>query len=263
MRAAALIFLLFCGVALAAELSAEGNTLLKQASESKFYSQAMSLKPKIISINGGKSFAAVYSPSDHPSRWIVSLHGHDGFATDDIAVWSRHLEGRDVGLVALQWWRGKGERMQDYLTPPEIYRAIDELLPELGASPGDVLLHGFSRGSAVIYAVAALDAAHKRYFSTIIASSGAVQLDYPPSGEIEKGRFGEKPFGGQNWITSCGERDQNPERDGCPAMRRTAEWIKGKGGNVALQIEDPDGGHGALVTNSANAKRVLDYFTIK
>ena len=47
---------------------------------------------------------------------------------------------------------------------------------------------------------------------------------------------------------------------GIEAMRRTAVWLKEQGATVELSIEDPNLGHGALVLNPANAKRLLDLF---
>ena len=68
-----------------------------------------------------------------PKHWIVSLPGSHGFATDDLAIWSPHLKGRDVGLVCMQWWLGSGDTPASYYTPQQIYREIDLALNKLGA----------------------------------------------------------------------------------------------------------------------------------
>lgn len=47
-------------------------------------------------------------------RWIVSLHGSRGFATDDLAIWHPLLKGRDVGLICVQWWIGTDDSPQSY-----------------------------------------------------------------------------------------------------------------------------------------------------
>ena len=57
-------------------------------------------------------------------------------------------------MLAIQWWRGQGDA---YLPPFEIYREIDFAASKLDIKPGNSLLHGFSRGSANLYAVAAID----------------------------------------------------------------------------------------------------------
>jgi hypothetical protein len=144
----------------------------------------------------------------------------------------------------------------------QIYREFDIALRKLGVAPGMAMLHGFSRGSANAYAVAAIDAGRgRRYFSLIVASSGGVATDYPPTQAILSGAFGDRPLRGTRWITVAGARDPAPERDGIPAMRRTAAWLETQGAAVIERIEDPREGHGALQRNAANAQRVLDLFT--
>jgi len=65
---------------------------------------------------------------------------------------------------------------------------------------------------------------------------------------------------GTRWVTACGERDPNPERDGCPGMRRTGQWLKEQGAILLDAIEDPQSGHGALQLNPRNAERLLEFF---
>lgn len=49
-----------------------------------------------------KFIVAWRAPGANPKRWIVSLHGSRGFATDDLAIWYPSLKGRDVGLISVQ-----------------------------------------------------------------------------------------------------------------------------------------------------------------
>jgi hypothetical protein len=85
-----------------------------------------------------------------------------------------------------------------------------------------------------------------------------VALDYPPTRAITARDHSEQPLRGTCWMTAAGAKDS--ERDGIAAMRRTATWLKERGATVEFSIEDPNLGHGALVLNPANAKRVLDLF---
>lgn len=237
--------------------------LFDQAKTGKFYASAEKLRPEILPMQQADGFLVVWraAKSANPARWIVSLPGRHGFATDDLAIWSPHLKGRDIGLVCVQWWLGSGDGIESYLRPEQIYREIDRALPALGAQPGTVLLHGFSRGSANSYAIAALDAGRgRKYFSLLVASSGGVAVDYPPTHAILEGRFGPRPLTGTRWVTAAGERDPEPERDGIPGMRRTAAWLREQGAEVLFAIEDPKYGHGALMLNQDNARRVLDEF---
>lgn len=239
-----------------------GKRLLAQAKNQPNYQEAASLAPRFFPTSDGKSFLLVWYKGDTPpQKWLVSLPGSQGYATQDFFVWSPALSGRDIGFVSLQWWLGQGDDMRDYYSPFDIYRELDKALGRLGVKPDMALLQGFSRGSANIYAVAALDRMRgHRYFSMFVANSGGVAPDYPPTRKINDGEFGFQPFAGTRWITSCGERDPHPERDGCPAMRRTAAWLQEKGAAITLQIEDPAKGHGALNTNPENAHKVLDLY---
>jgi hypothetical protein len=138
---------------------------------------------------------------------------------------------------------------------------MDDVLRRTGAKPGTVMLHGFSRGSANSYAVAAFDRkTGNNYFALCVANAGKPGLDFPPNKDIENGRLGPSPLAGTHWVTYAGGKDPHPERDGIQGMRDAAEWIKAYGGTVDLMIEDPEGGHGGFHHNPENVKKALDAF---
>lgn len=226
------------------------------------FAQAAQLSPEVLPTSDGRSFVVAWkAPGTNPQRWIVSLHGTRGFATDDLAIWYPSLRDRDVGLLAVQWWIGADDAPRAYYAPLQIYREIDIALQKLGVRPGMAMLHGFSRGSANSYAVAAIDAGRGRhYFSLVVASSGGVATDFPPTRAMLAGAFGDRPLRHTRWVTAAGARDPNPDRDGIPAMRRTAAWLAEQGATVIERIEDPAHGHGALQLNAANARHLLDLF---
>lgn len=233
--------------------------LLKLSSQSEGYRQTFALKPQVIPTSDGRSFALVWKPDgETPQHWLVALAGTSGLATREMSVWHPHVKGRGIGLVTLQWWLGRSNATSDYYTPEQVYAELARVMEQIGAKPESNILQGFSRGSANIYAWAALDRTQHRYFNAYIASSGAMAANYPPNRAIEQGVYGTMPYASSTWVTAAGANDPNPERDGIEAMRKTAEWLKAKGATVAVQIEDPTGGHGALVTNPANIRRVLN-----
>lgn len=213
----------------------------------------------------GRSFLLLWlprwarSPADVPM--IVTLHGHGSWAYDELFLWRDAAERRGYGVLALQWWFGRGESPADYYEPREVYPLLERLLRGAGVPAGRTLLHGFSRGSANLYGVVALDrTAGSRLFALAVANAGGASSDFPVNAEVDRGVFGPAPFAGSRWVTACGARDPNPDRDGCPAMRRTGDWIRRLGGTVELAIEDPDGGHGAFHRNPANVESALDAF---
>ncbi len=243
-------------------LTGNAVEVFRRAQSGRWFADAHKLEPDIIPTSDGQSFLVVWQGTEKaPKRWIVSIHGSRGFATDDLAIWHPHLKNRDVGLICLQWWIGTDDTNKSYYMPMQIYREIDIALQKIGASPGKVMLHGFSRGSANSYAITALDFGRgKRYFSLSVASSGGVGLDYPSNRAILTGAFGDHPLRNTRWITVAGAHDPNPERDGIAGMRRAATWLKEQGAIVIESIEDPNEGHGALQRNANNARRVLDLF---
>lgn len=242
-------------------LTGHAAELFKQAQTGKFYATAAKLHPQYLPTSDGQSFLCVWraTSTNAPKHWIVSIPGREGLATDDLAIWSKHLGDRDVGLVTVQWWLGGDNERDSYYRPEQAYREIDLALQKLRVTPGTVMFHGFSRGSANSYAIAALDNGRgKKYFALNVASSGGVALDYPPTRAITNGAYGDHPLRGTRWVTAAGAKDS--ERDGSEAMRRTVAWLKEQGATVELSIEDPNLGHGALVLNPAKAKRLLDLF---
>ena len=213
----------------------------------------------------GKSFYLFwFPPGSDPKNLppvIATLHGHDGWAFQDFYVWHRFLKERGYGFLAIQWWLGEGEGIHDYLLPDEIYRVIDTVFRQWNVKPGTALLHGFSRGSANIYPVAAMDRSLKNnYFALFVANAGKANSDYPPVQEIEQGRFGTQPFAGSHWVTYGGAKDPSPERDGIQGMREAGDWIRRFGGTVDLAIEDPEGDHGGFHRNPENTNAALDIF---
>ncbi|MFN8545493.1 MAG: alpha/beta hydrolase [Candidatus Binatia bacterium] len=208
----------------------------------------------------GRSFALVWQPRAAPAGWIVTLHGSGSWAYDEVVLWRPFAERRGLGVVALQWWFGGGQSVDDYYAPQEMRRELGSLLAKLGVTPAHTLLHGFSRASANLYALVALDRSTPHpLFRQVIANSGGMSADFPPSRDVVDGRFGSAPYAGTRWWLYCGDGDPNPERDGCPAMRRTRDWLRRQGGDVVLN-EDAGGDHGGFHRRGQNVEKALDWF---
>ncbi len=213
----------------------------------------------------GKSFLVEWLPrsarADESPYIVVTIGGHSTFAFDDFFVWHPFLKNRKFGFLALQWWLGENQQTAGYLTPEQMYAILSTEFKRLNIQPGHVLLHGFSRGSANTYALAALDRkSGQNYFGMIIANAGGMTSNYPPNREIDAGAYGELPLEGTRWITFAGAKDPQPEQSGIPAMRETAKWIEKHGGSVVLAIEDSKSGHGGFHMNPKNAAQALDLF---
>ena len=255
------LLILLAASPVAAPLSGESAALYAQAiKDGKFTATYRELKTDLSPTTDQKSFYVVWKTVERPKRWIVAVHGTGGFATDQLAVWSAHLKGREIGVVSIQWWFGKNGP-GDYYAPADLYREIAAALAAQNVQPGYAMLFGFSRGSANSYAVKAIDAGRGRnYFALNVASSGGVATNFPPTAMISKGGYGADPLRGTKWVTSAGAKDPNPDRDGIQGMRETKKWLESQGAIVVKAIEDPKFGHGALVLNAGDARQVVDLF---
>ncbi len=243
------------------------EALLQQAQTAnpKRYQYAVEQNAQILPTSDGKSFYVLWLPegsdSSNPPPIIVDLHGHGGWAFDGFFLWHSYAKERGFGILALQWWFGGGENMTDYYLPDEMDPLIGNILLENHVHPQTALLHGFSRGSTNIYGITALDrASGNNFFLLTIANAGGAAGDFSINQSIVNGAFGSQPFAQTHWVMVCGMNDPNPDRDGCPAMRKTRDWVTQYGGAVDLLIEDPNGDHGAFHLNPENVNAALDVF---
>lgn len=173
--------------------------MYQKAKTGKWFSEVEKISPEILPTSDDRSFYVVWKSAKQPKHWIVSIHGSNGFATDDFSRWHSSLKDRDVGIVCLQWWLGDGDTPKSYYTPTEIYREINIALTKLHVQPNSVMFHGFSRGSANSYAVVAIDAGRgSHYFSLAVASSGGVGIDYPPTQKFPAEAMGKIHFKGRD-----------------------------------------------------------------
>jgi len=240
--------------------------LFKQAKEADpdRYRFAVDKGARFVPTPDGRSFYVLWTPKDFDKAqlrpMIITLHGHASWAFDEFFLWQPYAEQRGYGIIALQWWFGGGEAINDYYLPREMYPIFEQALTNQAIEPGKVLLHGFSRGSANSYALTALDRQSSQFFGLTISNAGGMAKDFPPNVNILKGGFGATPFKGAHWVMYCGGKDPNPDRDGCAAMQAARELVTRYGAIVDLLIQDPTGDHGGFHCNPANVNKALDVF---
>jgi hypothetical protein len=234
-----------------------------RASAAQRYRFAIEKGAQILATPDNKSFALLWYPPEVNASakppMIVTLHGHGVWAFDEFFIWYPYALARGYGILALQWWFGGGERVNDYYSPNELYPIISCILQSQKVPADKNLLHGFSRGSAVIYAMTALDRANDKYFKLTIANAGGAIQDYPPNVDINTGKFGASPFSGTHWLLFCAGRDPNPGST-CSEMRRTRDWLTQLGGAIDLFIDDPNADHGGFHRTPAHVNAALDLF---
>ncbi len=227
------------------------------------YQFALDKGAKILPTSDGRSFYVQWFPAGTVQNQplIVSMHGSASWAFDEFFLWQEQAAASGLGIVAIQWWFGTGEATEDYYTPTALQRELHAALRQLGTAEGSALLHGFSRGSSNIYAAAALDRqAGDRYYAMYLANSGGMTADYPPNTLVSGGSYGYNVYSGTYWIMFCGGKDPNPDRDGCPGMHRSLDWVETYGGVTSLFIEDQAADHGGFHQSPAHIRDALAAF---
>lgn len=205
--------------------------------------------PVIVPTADGLRYFMVGQPQGQNSKAIkkiiFSLPGHGSTAEQDYEAWRPSITDNDYAIASLNWWDGSGETTADYYSPAQVLSQITAYLTQQGYDSADfVVLEGFSRGSANTYAVKSYDMlAATNVIDAVISASGKYQSDFPLApGALTRSNL----YAGVPWILACGEKDDNPERDGCVGMNETKTWLTGEGASVLAVLYDPNGGHGAF-----------------
>ncbi len=250
-------------------LASTSDSLLELAKQHdiKRYEFALEKGTRIVPTTDGRSFYLLWKPDGFDSLKqrpiIATIHGHGGFAFDEFFMWYKHCKERGYAIIALQWYFGGDESSSNYYQPNEMYPIFEKILRDENIKQGECLFHGFSRGAANTYGIAAFDRhTGNNFFGLIIANAGSAEDDYPINIDITKGKFGAMPYSGTNWVLYCGMNDNdNPTRSGCNPMEKTVNWITSLGGTVRLFIKDEKGGHGGFHMNKQNTIDALDIFS--
>ncbi|MDX2030380.1 MAG: hypothetical protein SF339_06910 [Blastocatellia bacterium] len=248
------------------ELPPQAQALLNRARQvnPQRYQFAIDRGAKIVATGDGRSFYLAWFPQNAPANnrtMIVTLHGSGSWAFDEFFLWHEQAAKHGHGILALQWWLANDPPPNDYYPPNDVYQHLEPALKAEGLKPGRVMLHGFSRGGANLYYVRMFDRiAKNNFFALTLANAGGASTNYPFYLDVTAGKYGATPFTGARFATFCGGRDPNPDRDGCPAMRRTAEFLRQYGGAVDLTIEDPNLGHGGFHQTPAYMDRAVTAF---
>jgi hypothetical protein len=232
----------------------QGNDHSPQDTEKKILPDTTSTleSPVKVATKDGKQYFLVGQPmgqnGEGPRKIIFSLPGHGSTAEQDYAAWKPQLiENGTYALASLNWWDGEGEKINDYYRPDEVLAQIKAFLETYGYTADDrVILSGFSRGSANTYPVKAYDGVSGTpIIDAVISASGKYQSDFPLTPHQSNSLDG-KIYQGVPWVLVCGERDDNPERDGCIGMEETRSYLTQTGAEVLALLKDPQGGHGAF-----------------
>ena len=198
-------------------------------------------------------YASPQARADAPL--LVTLHGHESWAADEVTLWKSEVDRRGWRMLALQWWFGNAPGQPNYYRPQEMYPLIEGELRQRGVAAGGSILHGFSMGSANSYALAGLDRdTGNRFFGLCIANAGSAEIGFPPTAAV-------RSLAGTRWVLYAGGLDRKqPDMTGTEGMTRTSLWLQKMGAEVVLFLKDPGGDHGGFHQRPQNMRAALDCY---
>ncbi|HTL48043.1 MAG TPA: hypothetical protein VL688_08305 [Verrucomicrobiae bacterium] len=237
-----------------------GSTLeLAKSRDAEDYQFAVSSGAEIRPTEDDRSFTVWWQPENfdpQKDRVLVSLGGHQGWATRDFQIWMSKIKDRRCAILTVQWWYGRSAEWEGYAKPNDIYRWIDQELKRRGAVPGRVIFQGYSMGSANSYAVTYFDRQSPQpYFAVTISNSGPMEADFPPNKLFLESAV-EKPFAGTHWILYCSELDKE-QQNCCDRMDATQKKLAELGGKIESFMRDPGHSHGGFM-HSKYVNEALD-----
>lgn len=217
---------------------------------------------EVVSLDDGHTYGVWWAPEGFDPATgtvIVSLHGHGEFAAKGFEVWYPTLVKNDVAYFGIQWWFGRSLEDNGYYETDKIATLVDEALVSKNITTPNVILHGFSMGSARSYGVTAWETlCGDARVALTISESGEWEDGYPMYADMRSGTYGERPLDEQPFILFCGGAESGPMARGtCEGMRRTQTRIEQLGGTVVDFLSDPTGGHGSLTQNPSNADAAI------
>lgn len=228
---------------------------------------------RVVDYPAERSFAAVWVPPDYRSgRVMVLLHGTDGTAYDELKDELPSARKNAYMLVALQWLdRASGRYFDANTVHRLIERALHETAVPLGADPDRAALSGFSRGGAVSYETAWLDAGAHRHFKLVICISGGVPNDsvvapgesHRPGiffAKLNTGALGSDAMKGCRFFLYSGDRDEEWGDRMSAQMAHAQKVLPTVGAEVVEWIREPNGGHMGYRTIPGIQEKAVAHF---
>ncbi len=230
---------------------------------------------KVVYMPEEDTFFTYWVPPHYQSgRIVVSVHGTGGNPYIAIRDEFKTAEEYDYIAVAVSWFSpGRG-----FYKAQDLYRNILEALSFIQTKYkndlSSVAYIGFSRGSAVSYEVAYLDAHGENLIDLFISHSGGMPRDYKVEAkksnagtdsffeQLGEDKLGPDVFKGKKFFLYSGDKDE--AWGGGNGMSKQMEYakqlIETHEGQVLEWVRDPNGGHMGLLKNPEIKAKALHYF---
>lgn len=224
-----------------------------------------------------RNFFAVWVPPHYKSgRVMVAVPGTSGSPYEALKDEIPKAGEFDYMAVAIHW---NYPKRGGFLNAKDLYRNILQMLTYLqdryGNDLSSVAYTGFSRGAAISYEVAYLDADSEKIFDLFIAHSGGIPKDFrveAKNSEATPDRFfydlanhqlGEHPLQGTKFFLYSGDQDESWGITMSEQVEYASQLIKENGGEVVEYVRDPQGTHaGFLYTPEINEKAIRHFMEL-
>jgi predicted esterase len=272
------LFLVLLGLSLvgrADEVETDRDTL-GFFKKSRAYPLCAKAGARVINFEDEHSFAALWTPTNFRSgRIMILLPGTGGTPYEGMKDELSLARKYDYMVAGVQW---RDRDTQQFFDAETVYRLVDRTLRHAAAHDkadlSKVALSGFSRGGAISYEVAWLDAQSNRYFKLIIAHSGGVPLDavvapresrHPGHffSELNAGKLGPDAMKGCNFFLYSGDKDEQWGGKMSEKMENATKVLPLAGANVVEWVRDPNGGHmGYFKTPEIHEKAIRHFIRL-
>ncbi len=239
----------------------------------KDFEQCASHGVKVIYMPQENTFFTYWIPPNYKSgRVLVSVHGTGGNPYIAMRDELNDAEKYDYLPIAVSWFSKK----RGFFPGKDLYRnilqALNFIQSETGNNLSAVAYTGFSRGSAVSYEVAYLDAKSENVFDLFISHSGGIPLDMrvesrnPDSkpdaffSQLTNGELGKDAFKGKKFFLYSGDKDEQWGATMSLQMENAKKLIETNSGQVLEWARDPNGGHMGYLKNPALKEKAIRYF---
>lgn len=219
------------------------------------------------------NFFAYYIPPNFSSgRIMVAVHGTGGNPYEELKDEISLARKFDYMVVAMNWFKQDTQYFKAKDLYGDILQALDYIQKQTGNDLTRVGYIGFSRGSAISYEVAYLDARTERMIDLFISHSGGIPKDFKVEAksrdaqadeffaQLANGRLGEAPMKGTQFFLYSGDQDEQWGLEMSQQMAYAKELIEKNGGRVLEWVRRPDLGHAGLRLDRSINEKAVRYF---
>jgi predicted esterase len=244
--------------------------------KSRSFENVSRMGAKVVFFPEENNFFAYWVPPNYRSgRVMVAIHGTGGNPYEELKDEIPMAEEFDYLVVAVNWFSPK----KGYFKARDLYRnileALDYVKGEAGIDLDAVGYIGFSRGGAISYEVAYLDAQDEKIFDLFIAHSGGIPEDFKVEARnpgaaadaffsnLAQEKLGPNPLEGTKFFLYSGDKDESWGLRMSRQMDYASTLITRNGGQVVEWVRKPDGSHAGLrMDRSINRKAVRHFIKL-